>query len=315
MTGNPLSIFSSASDAAARVTRLAWVMIVLSAIIFVGVVVTMLLAVRRNRRNGTAVDLTERGNGWLIWGGTVMPGIVLVALFIVSLGAMSKYSTATPPAVTIHITGHQWWWQVDYTDAAGMRAVRTANEIHIPVNKPVRVILTTSDVIHSFWVPQLQGKLDLIPGDTNDLRLEAKRPGTFAGACAEFCGPQHAHMMLSVVAESDSAFGAWIAAQSTDGIQSADSTIAAGRQLFVTTECAQCHTVRGAVARADSAPDLTHVGSRLTLAAGTLPNSLGAIEGWIANPQALKPGAKMPTLRAYTGPELRALAAYLESLK
>ncbi|HEY4306736.1 MAG TPA: cytochrome c oxidase subunit II [Gemmatimonadaceae bacterium] len=314
MTQTPLSIFSDASDAASRITHLAWFMIVLSVIVFVAVVAIMAVAVMRGRRNAPTVDLSARGNGWIVWGGAVIPGLILGVIFIVSLGAMSKFST-TVPAMTVHITGHQWWWQVDYLDSTGAQAFRTANELHLPVGKPVRVILTSDDVIHSFWVPQLQGKLDLIPGDTNDLRLEAKRAGIFAGACAEFCGAQHAHMMLSVVAESDSAFAAWRAAQSATAIVSIDSTIATGRRLFVSTQCAQCHTVRGTTARADSAPDLTHVGSRLTLAAGVLPNSLGSIEGWIANPQALKPGAKMPTLRDYTGPELRALAAYVESLK
>ena len=229
---------------------------------------------------------------------------------------MSKYSTTPPPAATIHITGHQWWWQVDYTDAAGLHGVRAANEIHIPVGTPVRIILTTDDVIHSFWVPQLQGKLDLIPGDTNDLRLEAKRPGTFAGACAEFCGPQHAHMMLSVVAESDSAFAAWVAAQSRDAVQSADSHHRRRAPICSSPRNARSVTPCAAPSREPTPLPISLTSAAgSTLAAGTLPNSLGAVEGWIANPQALKPGAKMPTLRAYTGPQLRALAAYVESLK
>jgi cytochrome c oxidase subunit 2 len=316
MTQAPVSIFSHASDAAARVSALAWFMIGVSAVIFVGVMIAMVAAVMRNRRqDALGVDLRDRGLGWIVWGGTVMPALVLIAVFVVSLGAMSKFSPADPTALTIHVTGHQWWWQVDYAPTHGEPAFRTANEIHIPVGQPVRVILTTADVIHSFWVPQLQGKLDLIPGDTNVLRLQATRVGVFGGECAEYCGKQHAHMMLNVVSESDEQFAAWAANQARDAQTSTDSTISAGHALFTTTACVQCHTVRGTPAHGELGPDLTHVASRRTIAAGIAPTTLATIAGWIGNPQALKPGANMPTLRSYTGPQLRALAAYVESLK
>jgi cytochrome c oxidase subunit 2 len=316
MSGTPLSLFSRASDAAARITGLAWFMIGVSAVIFVGVLIAMIAAVMRNRqRDALGVDLSERGLGWILWGGTVMPALVLVAVFVVSLGAMSKFSSPDPSMLTIHITGHQWWWQVDYAATATAPAFRTANELHIPVDRPVRVLLTSADVIHSFWVPQLQGKLDVIPGDTNELRLDARRIGEFAGACAEYCGEQHAHMALSVVSESDAAFTAWSATQSRDAVAPHDSTTTAGHALFASTACASCHAIRGTTARADLGPDLTHVASRRTIAAGIATTSLGTIEGWIGNPQALKPGAKMPTLRGYTGPQLRALAAYVASLR
>lgn len=315
MSRNPLSIFSHASDAAARISVLAWFMIILATIIFVGVVVTTILAVRRNRPvDPTEFDLRPTSNRFVIWGGAVMPGAVLVAVFVVALGAMRTFSPA-PATVTIRVIGHQWWWQAEYLDANGRLAFKTANEVHIPVGQPVRILLTSNDVIHAFWVPQLQGKLDVVPGDTNDLRLLAKYTGTYGGACAEYCGQQHAHMAFIVVADSDAAYRGWVARQTGDAASPSDSATLAGRDLFVHTDCANCHTVRGLSARADSAPDLTHVGSRFTIAAGTRPRSLGNLEGWIANPQALKPGAKMPTLREYTGPELRALATYLESLK
>jgi cytochrome c oxidase subunit 2 len=315
MKNTPLSIFSHASDAVARITTLTWFMIILSAVIFCAVIAVMIAAVLRNRRrDATKVDLSEPGDRFVVWGGAILPGLVLVMVFIVALGAMRQFSP-TPPALTIRVTGHQWWWQAEYLSANGRPAFRTANEIHIPVDHSVRVLLTSNDVIHSFWVPQLQGKLDAIPGDTTELRLHARRTGTYSGACAEYCGRQHAHMAFTVVVEDSVAYRTWLTRQSADAAAPTDSTTAAGRHLFVTTECASCHTIRGTASLADIGPDLTHVGSRLSIAAGARPNSLGDLQGWIANPQALKPGTRMPTLRAYTGPELRALARYLQSLK
>jgi cytochrome c oxidase subunit 2 len=311
----PLSTFSTASEAAERVSKLAWFMIILSAIIFAGVMIITAVAAFRNRsRSKTDVDLSDPGTGWIIWGGAVFPGIVLAAIFIVSLGAMGRFPESRP-VVTIHVTGHQWWWQLDYEFPQLPQQFRTANEIHIPIGRPVRLILTSADVIHSFWVPQLQGKLDVIPGDTNDLRLVARRAGRYTGACAEYCGAQHAHMGLTVVAEDTTSFKQWAAHQLTDAVPPHDSVTAAGQRLFAGGPCSLCHTVRGTPALAQVAPDLTHVGSRLTLAAGTLPNTLGNLEGWIANAQSLKPGTTMPTLSAYDGPQLHALAVYVSSLK
>jgi cytochrome c oxidase subunit II len=310
----PLSIFSRASDSARGVSDLAWFMIILSGIIFIGVMALYAIGVRRNRdRNPAEVDLSERGVGWIVWGGAVMPGIVLLAVFVVGMAAMGRYPEPAP-VVTIHVTGHQWWWDVDYEFPNVSQHFRTANEIHIPLGRPSRLVLTTADVIHSFWVPQLQGKLDLIPGDTNELRLLPERTGVFAGTCAEFCGQQHAHMGIRVIVDDTTTFKQWAAQQLVDA-QPADPSVADGEQLFLGGPCAMCHTVRGTAANGQVAPDLTHVGSRLTIAAGTLPNTLGNLEGWIANAQAIKPGAKMPTLSAYTGPQLRAVAAYVASLK
>jgi cytochrome c oxidase subunit II len=309
----PLSVFSPGSDAAQRVSQLTWFMTILSAIIFVGVIVIMVLAIRRHRdRDAQGVDLTDRGHGWLIWGGAVMPALVLLAVFVVGIGAMRK--PVPRPGLTIGVVGHQWWWELSYAGASGT-PFATANELHIPVGQPVRLRLTTADVIHSFWVPRLQGKLDLIPGDTNDLYLEARHAGTYGGTCAEYCGAQHAHMAITVIAEDTAAFRAWLTRQSATAQPPHDSTTARGQQVFVAAACVSCHTVRGTTARGKAAPDLTHVGSRQTLAAGVLPNSIGYLAGWIANPQALKPGTLMPTLPAFTGPDLRALVAYVSSLK
>jgi cytochrome c oxidase subunit 2 len=243
-----------------------------------------------------------------------MPVAVLVSVSVVSFGAM-RAENRRPPVATIRVTGHQWWWQLDYELAGSRRHFRSANELHIPVGRPVRLLLTTNDVIHSFWVPRLRGKMDLLPGDTNSLVLEASRAGRFDGACAEYCGAQHAHMFITVVAEDSATFAAWTAQQLADAVQPVDSAARAGQRLFLDGPCASCHSIRGTEAKAEIGPDLTHVGGRATIAAGTLPTSIGAIEGWIANPQALKPGAAMPTLSAYSGPELRALATYIASLK
>jgi cytochrome c oxidase subunit 2 len=311
----PLSVFSRASDSAARVSTLGWFMIILSGIIYVGVMTAMVAAMLRNRRrNPVDVDLTERGVGWIVWGGAIMPALALLATFVVGVAAMGRYPEP-PPALTIHVTAKQWWWQVDYEFPNLPDHFRTANEIHIPVGKSVRVLLTSADVIHSVWVPRLQGKLDVIPGETNDLRLLARQPGIYAGTCAEFCGAQHAHMGLMVVADDSTSFARWATRQLADGAAPHDSVTLAGQRLFVTGPCALCHTVRGTPANAQIAPDLTHVGGRLALAAGTLPNTLGNLEGWIANAQSLKPGTKMPTITMYSGAELRALATYVESLK
>ena len=215
--GAPMQIFSSASDSAASVTWLAWFMIILSGLIFVGVMITMVAAFLRNRsRNAADVDLSDPGVRWLVWGGGVMPGVVLIALFAVALSAAHR-STDVRPVVTIHVTGAQWWWQLDYEFPNKSEHFRTANEIHVPAGEPVRLLLTSNDVIHSFWVPQLQGKLDLIPGDTNDLRLLVRKPGTYTGACAEFCGVQHTHMGITVIADDTTTFRQWTEGQLADG--------------------------------------------------------------------------------------------------
>jgi len=309
-----LSTFSRASDAAERVSWLTWFMTILSGAIFVGVMALMVAAVRRHRdRDAVRVDVTDRGHAWLIWGGTVMPAIVLLAVFLVGLAAM-RQPVVDRAALTIHVIGHQWWWELVYEDASGAR-FETANELHIPVGLAVRLRLTSADVIHSFWVPRLQGKLDVIPGDTNELYLKARHADAYDGTCAEYCGTQHAHMGFTVIADDTGAFRAWAKRQSEAAETPRDSLTTVGRQVFMRGACATCHTVRGTTAAGTTAPDLTHVADRRTLAAGMLPNSLGHLAGWIANPQALKPGALMPTLRDFTGPDLRALAAYVNSLK
>lgn len=311
----PVNMFSTGSEAAEQTAGLAWLMIVVSTAIFVAVVVIMLVSIaRRRRRDATSVALDERGNGWVLWGGVIMPVAVLTTISAVAVKVL-RDPPAPMNAATILITGHQWWWQLDYDVADTHTRFRSANELHIPVGRPVLLRLTTKDVIHSFWVPSLSGKMDLLPGDTNQLRIEARRAGTYRGVCAEYCGAQHAHMAITVVAQDAPAFLAWAHAQSAAAGVVADSLAARGERLFTSGACATCHSVRGTQAKGEIGPDLTHVASRTTIAAGMLPTTLGAIAGWITNPQALKPGAAMPTLDTYSGPDVRAIAEYIRSLR
>jgi cytochrome c oxidase subunit 2 len=314
--GAPMEIFSSASEPAARVTRLTWFMVILAAAVYVLVIAAMAIAVRRRRDAArlTTIELSDPGVKSIVIAGMVIPSLILSAVFVVAETAMGKYPDPRS-ALTVNVIAHQWWWEVEYAVPRLSQRFRTANEIHIPVGQPVRLLLTTADVIHSFWVPQLQGKIDIIPGDTNDLRLMARRPGVYRGQCAEFCGMQHGNMAMVVIAEDSASYARWLAGQIADPPPPADTLAATGQRLFADGACAMCHTVRGTPARATVGPDLTHVGSRLTLGAGTIPNPLGNLQGWIANAQAFKPGAKMPRLAELDGPQLRAIAAYVAGLR
>lgn len=311
----PMQMFSSASEPAERITNLTWFMVILAVVVYSIVMGAMFVAVRRNRhRSATDVDLSRAGVRPIVIGGFLLPAFVLTAIFGVAETALGRLHHKTP-ALTINITGRQWWWELEYALPALSDRFRTANEIHIPVNQPVRLLLTSADVIHSFWVPRLQGKIDVIPGDTNDLRLLATVPGTYIGQCAEFCGVQHARMGITVVVDDSATFSQWLANQLADGRTPTDSLTADGQRLFVTGPCALCHAVRGTEAKAQIAPDLTHVGSRLTIAAGTLPTTVGSLEAWIWNAKLIKPGTQMPVLAEFTAPQLRAVATYVAGLK
>jgi cytochrome c oxidase subunit II len=313
----PQSTLWPSGAGADRIASLSWFLIGVAAVVYVAVLATMFVAMTRNRdRPRDGVDLTPGNTRFVSLGGAVIPGVILAAVFVVGLSIMGAFPTR-PPAnqLTIHVVGHQWWWQADYDYPALQQRFTTANELHIPVGVPVKVLLTSADVIHSFWVPRLQGKLDVIPGDTNDIRLLAKQAGTYRGQCAEFCGLQHAHMGIVVVADPPAQFAKWATQQLGPGVAPHDSLTLIGQRVFVSGPCALCHTVRGTPAMGTVGPDLTHVGSRATIGAGLMPNTLASIEGWIANPQALKPGVQMPPNTQFSGFELRALADYVSSLK
>lgn len=313
----PLSTLWPSGVGADRIAVLSWFLIITAGVIFAIVMGAMVIAMVRNRAAPRApVDMTPVSTRPVAIGGAILPGIVLAVVFVVGMSIMGAFPQRTPRGqLTIHVIAHQWWWEANYNYPALQQRFTTANELHVPVGIPVQIFLTSNDVIHSFWVPRLQGKLDVIPGDTNDLRILAKQPGIYRGTCAEFCGVQHAHMGLIVVADPPPRFQAWATAQLAPGVAPTDSLTRLGQQMFVTGPCALCHTVRGTAARGTVGPDLTHVGSRTTIGAGLIPNTLGSLGGWIANAQALKPGSMMPPNTQFTGVQLRALATYVSSLK
>ena len=212
--------------------------------------------------------------------------------------------------MTVEVVGRQWFWEFRYpgTDAV------TANELHIPTRTRVNVVVHTADVIHSFWVPRLNRKIDTIPGKTNRILLYADRPGSYRGQCAEFCGLQHAHMAFRVYAEPRAQFDRWLQNEASPASEPTRAEAARGRDAFMSEACASCHAIRGTEAQGEVGPDLTHVGSRQTLAALTIPNTPAGLTTWIANPQAVKPGNKMPGLRL-SADEAKAIVTYLEGLR
>lgn len=258
----------------------------------------------------------------IVGGGVILPVVVFIGLSVATvLGGrtLSIPQQRAPDEPFIEVTGHQWWWQVRYPGDGPHEAFTTANEVHVPVGTPVRIAVTTADVIHSFWVPNLHGKIDLVPGRTNVIRITAEEPGTYRGQCAQFCGAQHARMGLFVVAHPPDAYEAWLERQRQPARAPDDSFLERGRRAFLQGGCTFCHTVRGvapgATTSAEAGPDLTHVGSRRSIGAGMFRPTRGNLQAWIVDNQNLKPGNHMPEYNHFSATDLRALAAYLESLK
>lgn len=258
---------------------------------------------------------------WLGWRGTVIAGgiafpvVTLTALLIYGFASARTLVAGAPAALRIEVIGERWWWRVHYVDAAGTVQLATANEIRIPIGVVVEFVLKSNDVIHSFWAPNLAGKLDMIPGRVNSYRFAAQRPGAYRGQCAEYCGAQHALMAFFVVAMPRDEFEAWYGRRSKPAEEPVVALRARGKALFLENGCGACHTIRGTPASGLIGPDLTHVGGRLTIAAGTFPTNVGTLAGWIAAAQHLKPDNLMPSFGNLRGEELRAVAAYLEGLK
>lgn len=240
--------------------------------------------------------------------------LVISGFTVMSFFATRALSDGGGDELTIKVRGLQWWWSVEYFGPGPDERFETANEIHIPVGRTVRLKLEGLDVIHSFWVPSLAGKQDLVPGRSNELVIRADRPGIYRGQCAEFCGLQHAHMAFMVIAEAPEEFDRWMSAQRQPAAQSSDQGLAAGRQTFLAKPCAGCHTIRGTAAAGTTGPDLTHVGSRRYIAAGLFETTRGSLAAWIADPQTIKPGNNMPMV-PLTPDELHAVSAYMASLK
>jgi len=244
--------------------------------------------------------------------GAVLPALILLPLLFWTYGTLAAIDPRARPAdLVVDVVGKQWWWEIRYRDTVPGRTFTTANELHLPVGKRVELRLTSTDVIHSFWVPDLQGKTDLIPGRENVAWIEASRPGEYGGQCAEYCGVQHATMGLLVVAQSQEDYERWAASQRAPAPP--DTVNAQGREAFLRS-CGYCHTVRGTTAGGRMGPDLTHLASRRTLGAGLLLNTPGNLGGWIANPQALKPGTRMPRV-PMSRDEFRLIHLYLQTLR
>jgi cytochrome c oxidase subunit 2 len=251
----------------------------------------------------------------MVTAATAVTVLILFGFLLSSLWTSRAIASVRPEqALSIHIIGHQWWWEVEYEDGTPSQRMLTANEIHIPVGRPVVFKVTSRDVIHSFWVPNLDGKRDLIPGYTTAIWLQATRPGLFRGQCAEFCGLQHAHMAIDVTAEPEDAFNRWLDARRAAASAPTGDRERRGHDVFMAARCAGCHTIRGTDANGRVAPDLTHIASRDSIGAGTLPNTPEHLAGWLVNPQASKPGNQMPP-NPLASDDMQALVAYLETLR
>ena len=304
----------------ARIAALWWTFFWALLVVFILVMIFLFIGLWRRR-------LTNEGESPIIKPGEergltrfVTVAVVLTVLTLFALlgrdfvTGNQIFALSDAGALEIKLTGHQWWWEVQYQDPQPSNIVTTANEIHIPIGRVVKFDLASTDVIHSFWVPNLHGKKDLVPGHPTTVLLRADEAGEYHGQCAEFCGYQHAHMRLLIVAEQPERFQAWLAAQRQDSPPPSNASARLGRQVFLTSQCVMCHTIGGTRAFATLGPNLSHLGSRQTLAAGSFPNTRGYLAGWIVNPQNLKPGAMMPP-NLLAPDSLNALIDYLEALK
>jgi len=252
---------------------------------------------------------------WIIGGGAIAPTLILTVLLIYGLGLLPGLLAKPPEAARrIEVVGYQWWWRVRYPEG-DRPPVELANEIRLPVGEPVEFLLNSHDVIHSFWIPSLGGKMDMLPGRQTRLTLEPTKTGTFRGACAEYCGSAHALMSFSVVVMEPDEFESWLAAQRADAREPTTEATKAGRDLFFRNGCGACHAIRGTEADGSIGPDLTHVGSRRKLAADILDNDEAAFSRWIAHPDEIKPGVLMPDFDHLSEQDLRSLAQYLNSLE
>lgn len=310
------SSLSPEGPVAARIAHLGWFLIITLSIVFAVVTVLVLIAIARQRDDSADDDASAGVAGSrLVIGGVGITIAILAVILVLTLSMLQSLSSARGH-LTIEVTGHQWWWEVRYPDADPRRVVTTANEIHIPVGRRVEVEVTSSDVIHSFWVPQLAGMRDMIPGRTNTLWLEADAPGEYRGQCTEFCGLQHAKMVLYVIAEPEAQFAAWLELQRRAAAAPADAAAVQGQAVYLRSGCGRCHALRAPSfpsAPDRPAPDLTHLASRRRIA-GWLENTPANLGQWIVDPQTFKPGAKMPA-SGLAEQDVEALVAYLQTLE
>ncbi|HYE92752.1 MAG TPA: cytochrome c oxidase subunit II [Terriglobales bacterium] len=308
--GGPSSVLDPRGPGAAQIASLTWVLIGVAGGLYVVVLAALVIAVRRRGASPTG---SERwGRAGVVAGGIVLPLLVLPVLVTVSVRTLAAVTRPASAALVVEVVGQQYWWDLRYRTPDGRDLAVAANELHLPAGRRVELHLRSVDVIHSFWVPALQGKLDLVPGKTNVTWVHAEAPGIHPGQCAEYCGIQHALMRLLVVVERAEDFDAWLLSQREPARPPADSGRA--QDLFL-LHCAHCHTVRGTAAFfGHTGPDLTHLMSRRTLAAGTLANVKGNLAGWLADPQHHKPGSRMPRI-TLPPDDFHAVLDYLTSLR
>ena len=306
------SILEPRSQAAGRVEGLWWAMFWISAVVVAVVAGFLTVAVVRRRKDHGLVDRSKVrwGEPFVAIAGLGVSGVILAGTFVVSLSVLHVLSTPpAKPSLSIGVEGRNWWWQLRYPDG-----IVSANEIHIPAGRPVEIVLSTFDVIHSFWVPQLQVKKDTVPGLDNRLWLVADKPGRYRGQCAEYCGLQHAHMQFDVVAMTPNQFRAWLAREARPAAEPQTPAAQRGRDIFLSSSCAGCHRVRGTTARGELGPDLTHLARRATIGAGVLTLTPGNLADFVSNPQDEKLGVTMPPTEIAPD-QLGDLVAYLMQLE
>ena len=304
------SALAPAGRSAEQIAELFWWMAGGAAVIWVAVIGLAVYSIRTDH------GADRRTAAWyIIGGGAVVPTVVLTVLLVYGLSMLPELVAPAPEgSLRIAVSGEQWWWRVQYLPPEGPE-FPLANEIHLPVGEPVEFELTSPDVIHSFWIPSLGGKMDMIPGRQTRLALVPTQTGVFRGACAEYCGGSHALMNFYVVVQEQEEYERWLARQTEPAQDPADPLAQRGRELFLANGCGACHTIRGTPADGLVGPDLTHVGGRLSLGAGILPNEPDAFVRWISHTDAVKPDVHMPTFGMLPAEDLRALAAYLDGLE
>lgn len=295
-----------------------FIFLAIAAVVWIGVVVVLVIGMQRAKRAADRpLDLhqgfEDRAGRVVLWLGTATTVIVLGLSFVSYAGQRTVFAKDENP-LTLKIIGHQWWWEIRYEADSPYKSFGTANEIRIPTGEPVKVELESADVIHSFWVPSLTGKMDLITGQKNELQFTAKNAGVYRGQCAEFCGLQHAHMAFAVIALPPDEFGRWRDHENRSAASPSDALGKQGEALFRARGCALCHNISGTLAGGQLGPDLTHIASRTTIAAGTLPNTPATLGAWISDPQHIKPGNLMPKMSLQSD-ELIAIIHYLEQLE
>jgi cytochrome c oxidase subunit II len=319
MTWGESSALAPAGPLAARLAHLYWVFFAICAVVYLTVITLLVVGMKRcDEASSQLPAAQERRRLRAVALGGIITTVVLVTLLIVTVSVghgLNPLRRATPDATVVRVIARQWWWEFRYPGATPDAEVTTANELHIPVGRPVLLKLASRDVIHSFWVPSLYGKRDLIPGHDSTAYIQADRPGLFRGQCAEFCGAQHANMGFVVVAEPSDRFEAWLSKQRQPASPAlAAAEAARGRDVFLGGTCPMCHTIAGTVARASMGPDLTHVATRLTLGAGSLANARDHLAAWISDAQSIKPGNRMPPI-PLPARQLADLVSYLETLQ